>query len=78
MPKLTGRDTVVGFLTSMVLPAVKGVQVKQHIVEGEYVATVFDLETTQGVLRVVDLLHVPEGVLKKIHTFYYPQTTTNA
>jgi hypothetical protein len=78
MPKLTGRDTVVGFLTGMVLPAVKAIRVKQHIVEGEYIATVFDLETTQGVMQVVDLLHVPEGKLKKIHTFYYPQTTTNA
>ncbi len=77
MPKLTGRDTVVGFLTGIVLPTVKGIQVKQHIVEGEYVATVFDLETTQSVMRVFDLLHVPEDELKKIHTFYYPQTTTN-
>lgn len=29
-------------------------------------------------MQVFDLLHVPEGKLKKIHTFYYPQTTTNA
>jgi hypothetical protein len=78
MPKLTGRDTVVGFLTGMVLPAVKAVHVKQHIVEGEYIATVFDLETTQGVMQVFDLLHVPEGKLQKIQTFYYPQTITNA
>ncbi len=77
MPKLTGRETVVGFLTGMVLPTVKGIQVKQHIVEGEYVATIFDLETTQSVMRVCDLLHIAEGELKKIHTFYYPQTTTN-
>ena len=61
----------------MVLPALKDVKVRQHIVEGEYVATVFDLETTQGILRVVDLLHVPGDELKKIHSFYYPQTNTD-
>lgn len=32
MPKLTGRQTITGFLAS-IMPAVKGIQVKQHIVE---------------------------------------------
>jgi hypothetical protein len=34
--KLIGRDAVIGFLTS-ILPAVKRVQIKQHIVEGDFV-----------------------------------------
>ena len=33
--KLVGRDAVVGFLTS-ILPVVKSVQIKQHIVEGDF------------------------------------------
>ncbi len=37
--KLIGRNAVVGCLTSM-LPAVKSVQIKQHIVGGDFVATV--------------------------------------
>jgi len=41
--KLTGREAVVGFLTGL-LPAIRGLQVKQHIVEGDYVATVFDFD----------------------------------
>ena len=53
MPKLTGRQTVVGFLAS-IMPSVKGIQVKQHIVEGDYVATVFDMETVNGVDHVFD------------------------
>ena len=36
---LTGRQTVKGFL-AIILLMVKGVRVKQHIVEGNYVATV--------------------------------------
>jgi len=71
MPKLTGRETVLGFLRS-ILPAIKGVQLKQHIVEGDYVATVFDMETVTGVDHVTDRIHVLDGEIKEIHAFYYP------
>jgi hypothetical protein len=72
MPKLTGRQTVLGFLTS-ILPMVKSVQLKQHIVEGDYVATVFDMETANGVDHVFDRIHILDGEIKAIHTFYYPR-----
>jgi hypothetical protein len=39
MPKLAGRETIVGFLTS-ILPLIRGIEIKQHIVDGDYVATV--------------------------------------
>lgn len=73
MPKLTGRQTIMGFLASIV-PAVKGIQVKQHIVEGEYVATVFDMETVTGIDHVFDKIHIVDGEIKGVHAFYYPQT----
>jgi hypothetical protein len=38
--------TIEGFLAS-ILPMVRGIQVKQHIVEGDYVATLFDMETAK-------------------------------
>jgi hypothetical protein len=73
MPKLTGRQTIIGFLAS-IMPAVKGIQVKQHIVEGDYVATVFDMETVNGVDHVFDRIHIVDGEIKGVHAFYYPQT----
>ena len=72
MPKLTGRPTVLGFLAA-VLPAVTSIQVKQHIVEGDYVATVFDMETVNGVDHVFDRIHLVNGEIKGVHAFYYPQ-----
>jgi hypothetical protein len=69
---LSGRPTVEGFLAG-ILPMVKGIHVKQHIVEGDYVATVFDMETTHGVDHVFDRIHVVDGEIKDIHTFYYPK-----
>ena len=73
MPTLSGRQTVLGFLQKIMFPAVKNIQVKQHIVEGEYVATVFDMETTHGVEHVFDLIHVCDGEISAIHAFFYPQ-----
>lgn len=71
MPKLAGRETIVGFLTS-ILPFIKGIEVKQHIVDGDYVATVFDMETDNGVDHVVDLCLVVGGLLTEVRAFYYP------
>jgi hypothetical protein len=70
MPKLTGRATVLGFLTH-ILPMVSGIQLKQHIVEGDYVATLFDVETVNGVVHVFDRIHIVDGQIKAIHAFYY-------
>ena len=71
MPKLTGRETVVGVLTS-ILPFIKGIEIKQHIVDGDYVATVFDMETANGVDHIVDLCLVAGGLLTEVRAFYYP------
>ena len=72
MPKLTGRATILGFLTS-ILPMVKGIHLKQHIVEGDYVATVFDMETVNGIDHVFDRIQIVDGEIKAIRTFYYPE-----
>jgi hypothetical protein len=74
MPKLTGRETVFGFIAH-ILPMVLGIQVKQHIVEGDFVATVFDMETVNGVDHVFDRIHIVDGQIKAIHAFYYPEWT---
>jgi hypothetical protein len=70
MPKLAGRETIVGFLTS-ILPLIRGIEIKQHIVDGDYVATVFDMETINGVDHVIDLCLVVGGELKEVRAFYY-------
>jgi hypothetical protein len=71
MPKLAGRETIVGFLTS-IFPFIKGIEIKQHIIDGDYVATVFDMETVNGVDHVVDLCLVVDGLLTEVRAFYYP------
>ena len=75
-PKLTGKQAVVEFLTGM-FPAIKDVRVKQHIVEGEYVATLFDFETSFGLIPIFDCFRVSNGQLQQIKPFYDPRPITN-
>jgi hypothetical protein len=74
MPKLSGRDTIIGFLT-MIQPSIRAISIKQHIVDGDYVATVFDMETVNGVDHVMDLCLVVDGELAGVQAFYYPAQT---
>jgi ketosteroid isomerase-like protein len=71
MPKLAGKQMVVGFLNH-ILPMVTGIQLKRHIVERDYVASIFDMETSNGIDHVCDEIHVVSGEIKAIHAFYYP------
>ena len=75
-PKLAGHEAI-EFLEG-VFPVVKGVEIKQHIVEGEYVATLFDFDTVHGVIHVFDRFRVADGELKAIHPFYDPRVITEA
>lgn len=75
VPRLVGCQSVVGFLTS-IMPLVKHIQIRQHLVDGEFVATMFDMETVNGTDKVVDWLHVSTGQLKAIRSFYYPQVAS--
>lgn len=72
VPKLAGREMIKGFLAS-ILPMVKSTQVRQHIVEGDYVATIFDMETVNGVDHVFDCIHIVDGEIKGIQTFLLSQ-----
>jgi SnoaL-like domain len=71
--KLAGRQTIVTFMTS-ILPFIKAIHIKQHLIEGDYVATLFDMETVSGTDRVFDCLHVAGGELKSVKSFYYPHS----
>ncbi len=76
-PKLMGEQAVVEFLSGL-FPAIQDIRVKQYIVEGEYVATVFDFDTTFGVIPVFDCFRVSNGKLKEIRPFYDPRPITNS
>ena len=82
LPGLVGQPRLVGqaaidFLKGL-FPLIRGTRIRQHIVEGEYCATLFDFETVHGVIPVLDRFHVVNGQLKLANPFYDPAPITNA
>jgi hypothetical protein len=53
--------------------AIKGINIKRHIVDGEWCATVFDFDTTFGIIPMVDCLHVVDGQIMSIRVYYDPR-----
>ena len=76
-PKLEGKTQVVEFLTGL-FPVINDIRILRHITEGEYVATLFDLDTTFGVIPVFDCFQVSNGLLKQIRPYYDPRPITEA
>ena len=75
-PKRTGQDAI-SFLTAL-FPIMRGADVQQHIVEGDYVATVFHLRTPNGVTMVFDKFRVVDGKLQEINPYYDPSVLNAA
>jgi hypothetical protein len=73
--KLTGTTAVVEFLTGL-FPAIKDVHVTRHIVDGEFIAVMFDLDTVFGVIPVFDYIHVADGLIREIRPYYDPRPIT--
>src|SRR5205085_8975527 len=70
--RVTGRDAVLEALRA-ILPAVRGVMVRDHIAEGEFVASRFELSTPFGRIQVFDRFRVINGLLAEIRPYYDPR-----
>jgi predicted SnoaL-like aldol condensation-catalyzing enzyme len=56
----------------------RGAEVLQHIVEGDYVATVFKLRTPHGETLIFDKFRVVDGKLQEINPYYDPSVLKEA
>lgn len=74
-PRLTGTTAVVEFLAGL-FPAIKDVRVTRQIVEGEYIAVMFDLDTVFGIIPVFDCIRVTDGLIQEIRPYYDPRPIT--
>ena len=59
-----------------VADAVTAIRVKQHIVEGDWVATMFDEETKGGPVAVFATFQVVSDRIKDVVVFYDPRKLT--
>ncbi len=75
-PRLQGQEAI-DFLSGL-FPLMRGSEILQHIVEGEYVASLFILHTPNGKTYVFDKFRVVEGKLKEINPYYDPTVLNEA
>lgn len=71
-PRIAGRDAVLDTLRGM-LPAVLGVRVRDHVVQGDLVVSRFELNTPAGPIEVLDRFRVTNGMLAEIRPYYDPR-----
>jgi glyoxylase I family protein len=76
-PRAAGREAVLEAVRS-ILPAVLGVVVRDHVADGEVVASRFTLTTPFGPIDVFDRMRVVNGLLAEIRPYYDPRLITDA
>ena len=74
IPKVSGRAAM-EYLKA-VAAGVKAIRVRQHIVEGDWVATLFDEETINGPLSVFARFQIVSDRIRDASVFYDPRRIT--
>jgi hypothetical protein len=75
-PTLIGAEAVLAYLPN-VFPLVKGVRIKRHIEQGEYVATLWEVDTPMGVVPLFECFRIVNGQIKEISAYFDPRPITN-
>jgi limonene-1,2-epoxide hydrolase len=75
--EMTGEEAWRGFVGQL-LPAVKGVSVKRHVAEGDFVSTLWEADTVWGLIPILELFRVEEGRIKEARAFFDPRPIKNA
>ena len=75
-PEIRGQAAI-DFLSGL-FPIIRGTEVVQHIVEGEYVATIFILRTPNGTTYVFDKFRIVDGKLTEVNPYYDPSELNEA
>lgn len=68
----TGEEAWREFISRM-LPAIKDVRVKQHLADGDYVATLWEADTVWGIIPIFELFRVEDGRIKEARAFFDPR-----
>jgi limonene-1,2-epoxide hydrolase len=67
-----GREHIARFL-SVYLPVIHEIRLLRHIAEGDHVATVWEADTSFGVVSLVYVFRIEAGEIAEIRAFYDPR-----
>lgn len=75
-PTGSGRQAWTEFVSS-VLPGINDVRVKQHIADGDHVVTLWEADTTWGVIPILEYFRVNGGLIQEARAFFDPRPIVN-
>jgi hypothetical protein len=64
--------TMLRTVLSDLFPTITGIDIVRHIVDGEWCATMFNVETTAGIIPIFDCFHVVGGQIASIQNYSQP------
>ncbi len=76
-PPRSGIRAWTEFVSSM-LPGINDVRVKQHIADGDRVATLWEVDTVWGVIPIFEYFRISDGLITEAKAFFNPRPITDA
>lgn len=70
--KVEGAENVKGFLSGF-LPAINDVKIIQHVCEGEYVCTHWEVDTVFGIIPIIEKFRVQDGKITEAIGYFDPR-----
>jgi SnoaL-like protein len=70
--KIVGKQNVIDYMVS-VMPGFDDVEIERHLVEGEYVATIWKAHTAWGTMPACTVFRISGGVIAEVRSFFDPR-----
>jgi hypothetical protein len=70
--KVVGRQNVIEYMRS-VMPGFDDVELERHLVDGEYVATLWKAHTAWGTMPACTVFRISSGAIAEVRSFFDPR-----
>jgi len=70
--KIVGRQNVTEYMLS-VMPGFNAVEIERHLVDGEYVATLWKAHTVWGTMPACSVFRISAGLIAEVRSFFDPR-----
>ncbi|MBZ5677051.1 MAG: nuclear transport factor 2 family protein [Acidobacteriia bacterium] len=70
--KIVGRLNVTEYMLS-VMPGFDAVEIERHLVDGEYVATLWKAHTVWGTMPACSIFRISAGLIAEVRSFFDPR-----
>lgn len=70
--KIVGKQNVTEYMLS-VMPGFNAVEIERHLVDGEYVATLWKAHTVWGTMPACSVFRISGGLIAEVRSFFDPR-----